>query len=135
MDFLRKITPPLPNEKLITGTSSCKATSAFSLAPGISKVAPIPKGLSVNLRISRILFLVSSAESGPKISARNRKSHFKKMKQWTTKLPVAKMPNPPAFETAATKRGVDIQLIPGKITGYLMPSSFVTRVLTAMMDK
>jgi hypothetical protein len=41
---------------------------------------------------------------------------------------VAKIPRPPAFETAATNCGVEIQLIPGKIIGYLIPSKRVIRV-------
>jgi hypothetical protein len=38
------------------------------------------------------------------------------------------MPHPPALHTAATSSGVLIQLIPGSITGYLMPKSLVILV-------
>eukprot|EP00968_Pinguiococcus_pyrenoidosus_P000371 scaffold24_cov245-Pinguiococcus_pyrenoidosus.AAC.23 len=53
-----------PSEKLMSGTCSCKATSAFSLAPGMTSVAPTPKGLSVRVRMRRMLCLVCSGDSG-----------------------------------------------------------------------
>jgi len=69
-------------------------------------VHPIPKGLSVNRRISRMDARVCSEESGP----------------------VARMPSPPALETAATKGGVEIHDMPGSTNGTLIPSNLVTRV-------
>ena len=66
----------------------------------------MPNGLSVNRRISRIDARVCSAESGP----------------------VAKIPKPPALETAATSGGVEIHDIPGSTSGTLMFSNRVTRV-------
>ena len=58
----------------------------------------IPKtynGSSVNLLISLMASLVSFELSGP----------------------VARIPTPPAFDTAATSLASEIQLIPGKTTG------------------
>ena len=104
---------PLPNEKLITGTCSSNAISAFSFAPGINKVTPTPKGLSVSSRISRIEARVSSGVNGP----------------------LANIPKPPAFETAATNLGVEIQLIPGKIKGTSIPSSSVIRVFMLALPR
>ena len=49
----------------IIGTCSSIATFAFSVAPGINNVAPIPNGLSVCERIFCIAFRVSSAFNGP----------------------------------------------------------------------
>ena len=70
-------------------------------------MAPIPKGLpGASCRILMIASLVSRALSGP----------------------VARIPTPPAFETAATNSGVEIQDIPGNIRGYWHPNSFVIRV-------
>lgn len=46
---------------------------------------------------------------------------------------MAKIPTPPAFETAATSSGVLIHDIPGSTTGYLQLKSFVIRVVTLMM--
>jgi len=42
--------------------------------------------------------------------------------------PVARIPNPPAFETVATNSGVDIQDIPGSRMGYWHPNNLVMRV-------
>jgi hypothetical protein len=39
------------------------------------------------------------------------------------------MPNPPALDTAATSSGVEIQLMPGKMRGYLIVNIVVIRVL------
>jgi hypothetical protein len=47
------------------------------------------------------------------------------------KGPVARIPTPPAFDTAATNSGVEIQLIPGSTSGYLHLRSAVMRVLIA----
>jgi hypothetical protein len=69
-------------------------------------VALAPKGLSVRLLISLIASRVCSALKGP----------------------VAKIPKPPALETAATIFGTLIQLMPDKIMGYLMPKSSVILV-------
>mmetsp|Transcript_19889 Transcript_19889/g.29425 ORF Transcript_19889/g.29425 Transcript_19889/m.29425 type:complete len:217 (+) Transcript_19889:444-1094(+) len=85
-----------PKLTLTRGTCSSMATLAFSDAPGMSKVAPIPKGLpGANFLILRMDSLVSSADNGP----------------------VARMPHPPAFDTAATNSGVDIHDMPGRSTG------------------
>lgn len=70
-----------------------------------------PNGRSVRARTFRIASLVSTAFRGP----------------------VAKIPTPPAFETAATSSGVLIHDIPGSTTGYLQLKSFVIRVVTLMM--
>ena len=66
-----------------------------------------PKGLSVNARILWIEARVSSSFNGP----------------------VANNPTPPDWLVAATKSAVEIQLIPGRITGYLHLNSFVIRVV------
>ena len=100
------IQSPLPRAKLMTGTFSCKRTFAFSAAPGNISDALAPKGLSVSFRISRMDSLVCSAFSGP----------------------VARMPNPPALDTAATIFGVLIQLMPESTMGYLMPTISVILV-------
>jgi hypothetical protein len=42
--------------------------------------------------------------------------------------PVAKIPTPPAFETAATSSGVEIHDIPGSTIGTLQLKSLVIRV-------
>lgn len=97
---------PLENTVHCTLNLPSIATRAFSLEPGINKVEPIPNGLSVRLLIFRMDSLVSAAFRGP----------------------VASTPTPPAFETAATRSGFEIQLIPGKIIGYLHLKRFVTRV-------
>ena len=44
--------------------------------------------------------------------------------------PVARMPIPPALDTAATNSGVDIQDIPGRTIGYLHLNKEVIRVET-----
>jgi hypothetical protein len=49
------------------------------------------------------------------------------------KGPVARIPTPPALETAATSSGVLIQDIPGRMTGCLQLKSFVIRVLMLMI--
>mmetsp|Transcript_1516 Transcript_1516/g.2261 ORF Transcript_1516/g.2261 Transcript_1516/m.2261 type:complete len:104 (+) Transcript_1516:913-1224(+) len=94
---------------LMMGTCSSIATLAFDSAPGIRSVVPIPNGLSVLERIVRIAFRVSSADKGP----------------------VASIPTPPAFDTAETRVGSDIQDIPGRMRGYLHPKSDVMRVRMA----
>mmetsp|Transcript_8884 Transcript_8884/g.21934 ORF Transcript_8884/g.21934 Transcript_8884/m.21934 type:complete len:239 (-) Transcript_8884:25-741(-) len=101
-----RIQSALPSETLMTGTPSSRATLAFSEAPGMSNVAPTPKGLSVRVRISRIHALVSNADSGP----------------------VANIPRPPALETAATRAGVEIHDIPGSTMGCSHPKTLVIRV-------
>jgi hypothetical protein len=45
-----------------------------------------------------------------------------------SEVPVASIPKPPAFETAATNGGVEIQLIPGNNIGYCILKSFVILV-------
>mmetsp|Transcript_21035 Transcript_21035/g.49700 ORF Transcript_21035/g.49700 Transcript_21035/m.49700 type:complete len:211 (-) Transcript_21035:84-716(-) len=91
-----------PKLTLINGTCSSSATSAFSLAPGMSSVAPMPNALpGARRRISWMHSRVSSAFRGP----------------------VAKMPHPPAFDTAATSDGLEIQLMPGSTMGCLHPTS------------
>jgi len=75
---------------LIIGTFSSSKIFAFSAAPENSSEAFAPKGLSVSERISLIAARVYFAPSGP----------------------VARIPKPPALETAATIFGVLIQLIP-----------------------
>mmetsp|Transcript_13538 Transcript_13538/g.18574 ORF Transcript_13538/g.18574 Transcript_13538/m.18574 type:complete len:108 (-) Transcript_13538:132-455(-) len=73
-------------------------------------VAPIPKGLlGASDRIRFMEERVSSADSGP----------------------VASIPTPPAFETAATNSAVDIHDIPGKIRGYWHPKRDVMRFFMA----
>ena len=89
------IQSPFPSAKLMTGTFSASMTFAFSAAPGMRSVALQPKGLSVRLRISRIACRVCSASRGP----------------------VARMPSPPALETAATIFGTLIQLMPERRMG------------------
>ena len=91
---------------MTTGTFSSMTTSAFSRAPGIRRVTPAPKGLSVCFLIFRIDVLVCSVESGP----------------------VARTPRPPAFDTAATRPGTLIQLIPGNMMGYRIPNKSVILV-------
>jgi hypothetical protein len=71
------------------------------LADGINKAQFTPKGLSVNWRTFSMAALVCSGVNGPK----------------------AKIPKPPALLTAATSSGVEIQLIPVIIMGYLMFNS------------
>mmetsp|Transcript_24404 Transcript_24404/g.50312 ORF Transcript_24404/g.50312 Transcript_24404/m.50312 type:complete len:123 (-) Transcript_24404:107-475(-) len=44
--------------------------------------------------------------------------------------PVARIPTPPAFDTAATSGAVDTQLIPGRTIGYSHCNSDVRRVFT-----
>jgi hypothetical protein len=44
--------------------------------------------------------------------------------------PVARMPSPPALETAATIFGTLIQLMPDRRMGYLIPNSSVILVFT-----
>jgi hypothetical protein len=44
-------------------------------------------------------------------------------------LAVAKMPNPPALQTAATSSGVVTQFIPASIIGCLHPNNSVKGVL------
>jgi len=90
----------------MTGTFSCKRTFAFSTAPGNISDALAPNGLSVSLRISRMASLVCPPFRGP----------------------VARMPSPPALDTAATIFGVLIQLMPESTIGYLMPTISVIRV-------
>ena len=56
-------------------------------------------------------------------------------KKVPTDVPVAKMPKPPALDTAATNFGVEIQLIPGRMMGCWIPSKRVTRVLMDMFGE
>jgi len=79
----------------MTGTSSSRRIFAFSAAPGMRSVAFAPNGLSVRLRISRMAARVWAASRGP----------------------VARMPRPPALDTAATILGTLIQLIPDRMIG------------------
>jgi len=46
------------------------------------------------------------------------------------KGPVARIPTPPALETAATSSGVEIQDMPGRMMGYLHLNKEVIRVGT-----
>ena len=48
--------------------------------------------------------------------------------------PLAKMPKPPALETAATSSGVEIQLMPGKMIGISMPNRSVIAVFTVASE-
>jgi hypothetical protein len=49
--------------------------------------------------------------------------------------PVARMPRPPALETAATIFGTLIQLIPERKMGYLIPNSSVILVFIYLLRK
>ena len=93
----------------MTGTRSSNATAAFSAAPGIISVTPTPKGRVVFARMERIEDRVCALERGP----------------------VARMPRPPASETAQTSSGWEIQLMPGDTMGWLMSSRSVRAVLMA----
>ena len=115
------IQSPLPKLKLMTGTCSSIATLAFSLAPGISRVHPIPKGLSVSVRISRIFSRTSLAPYGPEdgwyqhgqcctgVRAVVLVEGWRQGGQ--AQQPEAKMPSPPAFDTAATSLGSGLKII------------------------
>ena len=59
-----------------------------------------PKGLSVNWRVRAIH---SDSSSGPRAAA-------------------PRMPNPPAFDTAAASSGVEAPPMPASRIGYLMPN-------------
>src|SRR5690606_14572197 len=78
--------------------------------PGISSVTPIPKGLLVKVRIWRIAARVCAGVNGP----------------------LARIPRPPALDTAATSSGVEIQLMPGSRMGCSIPKSSVIRVFIAV---
>jgi hypothetical protein len=67
----------------MTLTRSSRATRAQSAAPGILRLQPTPKGLSVRARTSRMAARHSSGDMPPE----------------------ARMPSPPASLTAATSCG------------------------------
>jgi len=104
---------PFPREKLMTGTFSSRRTLALRAAPGKSSVAFAPKGLSVSLRISRMAARVSSGCRGP----------------------VARIPKPPALDTAATMLGTLIQLMPERTIGYRTPNSSVIFVFITSLPR
>mmetsp|Transcript_2957 Transcript_2957/g.8097 ORF Transcript_2957/g.8097 Transcript_2957/m.8097 type:complete len:264 (-) Transcript_2957:65-856(-) len=113
----------LPSETLMMGTSSSRATIAFSRAPGMSRVTPTPKGLGL-LPASLLLLLLL-------LLLLARSSRVRRMDSRVSQAesgPVARIPTPPAFETAATSSGVEIQDIPGRTIGWSQPKRSVMRV-------
>lgn len=131
------------------GTSSSIATFALSVAPGMSNVAPIPKGLSVLERIACIAARVSSAFRGPvariptppgvHLSEIEKGIGGKGLNELNMNVKVGWSNHThmlvvisPAFETALTSVTSEIQDIPGSISGYLQPNREVILVRTEL---
>ena len=96
----------LPLPWTITGTLSSIIASAILSYPGVPAVRFTPKGLSVSSLTDLISPLISSG----------------------VKWPAFKIPNPPALDTAATRRGTDIGPIGAWMIGYCIPSNSVILV-------